>query len=820
MELFKLFGTLGLNGVEAFNEKIDGASGKAETLASKIGKGLGTAAKIGGAAIAVAATGIAFLTKSSLAAYADYEQLVGGVDTLFKDSSQKVQQYAQNAYITSGLSANQYMETVTSFSASLLQSLSGDTAAAADVADMALRDMSDNANKMGSDMAAIQNAYQGFAKQNYTMLDNLKLGYGGTKSEMERLLRDAQELTGVKYDIDNLNDVYQAIHVIQDELGIAGATAEEAISTIQGSLSSLKAAWQNLLVGFADDNQDIQVLVDRLVSSVSVAAKNIVPRISQILGGISNALAAIIPVVTAELPALLSELLPGLIEGAISLVDGLVSALPDILSRLMAIVPILLDALPTITQTIISACGSIIETIIVYLSSPANLQMLLSAALDLLMQIVQAIPQIAQFLGEALPDIILTIVTFLTEPGTVQAVLNGAVALLMAIIQAIPQISMALVTSLPTIVNQIVAVLTDPANFQMIVEAGITLISGLFEMIPTIATFLIENGPQILLALVEGLWAGVEALFGAIGQICAGVWEKFKSALGIGGGSSTEAKAQGQSVATGFAEGMQGIPEQAGETFSEVKSNITSNVSATRSQVSSDFSAMRDEMSSVSIGAGDGVASSFGNMRDTVSDSMASTSAEVTSKSQNIRSTMNSQLTETESIVTTKFEAMQKIATEKMSVIAEAVKKGVDEIKEAFDIDLKFRSVIVPKFSLTGKFDPENNKVPTVKAEPKTIYFAEGGIVDSATLFGMLGNRPMVAGEKGKEAIAPIDTLQTYVSEAVAIQNSGLIDALDRVSAILSEIRDSMGDDLKAQLENTSLSLNNREFGRLVRGVV
>lgn len=234
------------------------------------------------------------LGKQSFNLYADYEQLVGGVDTLFKDSSLRVQGYANDAYKTAGLTANKYMETVTSFSASLLQGLHGDTKQAADIANMAIIDMSDNANKMGTDMTSIQNAYQGFAKQNYTMLDNLKLGYGGTKTEMERLLADAEKLTGVKYDISNLSDVYQAIHVIQSELGITGTTAKEASTTIQGSVASMKSAWQNLLTGMADENANHKQLVQNFVNSIigengeGGVIGNIVPRIRIMIDGLKT----------------------------------------------------------------------------------------------------------------------------------------------------------------------------------------------------------------------------------------------------------------------------------------------------------------------------------------------------------------------------------------------------------------------------------------------------------------------------------------------------------------------------------------------------
>ena len=225
--------------------------------------------------------GAVALGKAVLTAYGDYEQLVGGIDTLFKDSSAEMQKYAANAYKTAGLSANEYMETVTGFSASLIQSLGGDTEAAVKYADMAITDMSDNANKMGSDMASIQTAYQGFAKQNYTMLDNLKLGYGGTKTEMERLLADAGKIAGVKFDITSYADVVEAIHIMQESMGIAGTTALEAEETIQGSISAMSSAWANMLVGFGNVDADMEQLTTNLVEAFGNVVTNIVPIIQK-----------------------------------------------------------------------------------------------------------------------------------------------------------------------------------------------------------------------------------------------------------------------------------------------------------------------------------------------------------------------------------------------------------------------------------------------------------------------------------------------------------------------------------------------------------
>lgn len=367
LELFKLFGTVALNGTDKFNQDVDKATNKGRNLASKLGNGLKTAAKVGGAAITAAAAGVAALTKASIENYAEYEQLVGGVETLFKDSASKVQQYAANAYKTAGMSANDYMSTVTSFSASLLQSLGGDTEAAADKADMAITDMSDNANKMGTSIEMIQNAYQGFAKQNYTMLDNLKLGYGGTKEEMERLLEDAEKLSGFEYDISSYADIVDAIHVVQTEMGITGTTAKEASSTIQGSLSSVKSAWQNLTVGIADENADIEVLIDNFVNSVVTVGQNLLPRIEQVFKGIGTLIENLAPVISEALPNLITTVLPSLLNAGFSLlmglIDGIIENLPQIVTMGVELVGKLIvgiiQALPSLAAKVPELIGAL-----------------------------------------------------------------------------------------------------------------------------------------------------------------------------------------------------------------------------------------------------------------------------------------------------------------------------------------------------------------------------------------------------------------------------------------------------------------------------
>ena len=358
MNLFELFFKVDVD---------DQASDKISGLSSKLGNGLKTAAKIGTAAVAAAGTAIVAIGKQAIEQYADYEQLVGGVETLFKQSSDTVMSYAENAYKTAGLSANEYMETVTSFSASLLQSLDGDTAAAAEKANLAITDMSDNANKMGTDMEMIQNAYQGFAKQNYTMLDNLKLGYGGTKEEMQRLLEDAEKLSGIEYDISSYADIVDAIHVVQTEMGITGTTAKEASTTIQGSLSSMKGAWKNLLVGMADDNADFGQLVNNLVDSAVTVGENIIPRVEQTIQGlatfISSASDTIIPLVVETIVNNLPMIISAGVDLVVSLAGALIDAIPELLKAVPQIIIAIANGLLSMAGKIYDAGASLVNKV-------------------------------------------------------------------------------------------------------------------------------------------------------------------------------------------------------------------------------------------------------------------------------------------------------------------------------------------------------------------------------------------------------------------------------------------------------------------------
>lgn len=349
-------------GIEAVNNEMKNTSVVSQ-FGSALKSGLAVAAKAAAAATAAAAGAVIALTKSAVENYGEYEQLVGGVETLFKDSAGTVEEYAKNAYQTAGLSANEYMETVTSFSASLLQSMGNDTEAAAKKADRAITDMSDNANKMGTDMQSIQNAYQGFAKQNYTMLDNLKLGYGGTKEEMQRLIDDANALNAAQgnytnYTIESYADIVDAIHTVQTEMGITGTTALEASTTVEGSINSMKAAYQNFVTGLGDQNADIGALTGELIQSVGTVAENVLPVVETVLKNIAEAVQRDGPEMIEKFVSYAIEKLPEVISLGLKMVISLVKGIAQNIPQLVTSV---LNMMATIVQTIWDSLPDIIE---------------------------------------------------------------------------------------------------------------------------------------------------------------------------------------------------------------------------------------------------------------------------------------------------------------------------------------------------------------------------------------------------------------------------------------------------------------------------
>lgn len=505
--------------------KIDGDSSGFEKSAGKLKKLGGTALKGIAVGAAAAATAVAGIGTAAIKSYADYEQLIGGVETLFKESADLMVQNAQNAFKTAGMSANTYMETVTSFSASLIKSVGGDTEKAAQMADMAIQDMADNANKMGTSLDVVRETYQSLARGNYEMLDNLKLGYGGTKAQLELLLSDAEKYMAAQgkireYSVDSYADIVEAIHVVQEQMGITGTTQLEAATTIQGSLNMVKGAWENLLTGLADPNQNLETLLNDLFGSITTFLGNVTPRISTVLSS-----------------------LPGAIRTALPEIGGIISGFAQQIGQ----------ELPGLVTEAINSAGDFIYTL------PQKLEESLPGILDWIVgfadDIISALPGFIEKVGKALPEIIPQLITFVVE---------GVTGLLSSLGENLPDMLTGIIEALPDIILSIVDALIE--NIPVLLEGLNSFIKALVEALPDILTALKDAFVELFLGLWErikevftgvdeyfgtnfsGALENVEAVWGFAVQFFQTIWENIKIIFSyaktfFGGAFSTAAEA-------------------------------------------------------------------------------------------------------------------------------------------------------------------------------------------------------------------------------------------------------------------------------------
>lgn len=506
----------------------DQASGEVDKIGDGIKSKLGAAAKAGVAAVAAVGTATVAIGKTALDAYSNYEQLAGGIDTLFKASSGKMQQYAADAYQTAGVSANRYMEISTGFAAALISSLGGNTEAAADMANTAITDMSDNANKMGTSLEVVQEAYQSLARGNYEMLDSLKLGYGGTKSELERLLSDAEEFSAAQgkvrdFSVDSYSDIVEAIHIVQDEMGITGTTAEEAAATIEGSVNKAKAAWGDWLAGLGNEDADMGVLTDQLVQSVVTAGENIIPRFGTIMSSLVTTATEYAPQVGAAIMDGVSQLdFTGIGQTAsgliLMLVDGIVQ----------------------------------------------NLPMLASAALEIAMALGQGLiengPQILASLGQLLPQL----ADFIIQ--NTPTILDAAVQLFGMLVQGIAQAAPAAIAALASLMGQLVAQVVSWAA-QMLgqaVSAGAQFLSGLMGQLGQL--------PGRITSFFGGIISNVLSWASQMAQQAANAATQFASSL-INGLASIPGRVAsiGSSIVQGLVNGVTGA---AGRLVDAVKGAV------------------------------------------------------------------------------------------------------------------------------------------------------------------------------------------------------------------------------------------------------
>ena len=746
-----------ISSVKNMNESMKDATNSASKMSSVM-KGIGSSAiKVGkGLAVAgaAAATAVTALVSKSVGAFADYEQLTGGVETLFGAGGRSVEEYAQSvgksvsdiqgkydslmsaqnavlenankAYMTAGMSANEYMDTVTGFSASLISSLGGDTNKAADYANLALVDMSDNANKMGTDMESIKNAYQGFAKQNYTMLDNLKLGYGGTQEEMKRLLSDAEKLTGQRYDISSFADITQAIHAIQTQMDITGTTAKEASTTISGSWGSLKAAFQNVLVGLTTGGDMFDQSLDALINTAVTFGQNIIPAIKGALSGVGYLIEGLAPVIGETIPPLINDLAPTLANSAVSLISSLVNGL-------------------TQNATQFSECLS--NMIIV---AVAGISTVVPQLLDAASKIVS---NLMQGLTNSMPQIVNGAVTLIE--GLVNGLVNNIPLLIMGAVQLVASLANGLIANLPRII-----------------DAGVNLITGIVSASYSMMPQIIQNGMQLVVNLAVGLVRAIPQLIAALPRITGAIVKGFKSVNWFDWGLQL-IKSIWEGIKSIGSEMWNGVKEKTSELWGGVKNVVSEKLN----NIKSAYDAHGGGLKGATFAAIEGVKEYYRTGYDAINKLTGGKLGEVVNavgkKMEVVKGKFSEAFGNVKNTVMTIFENIKNGITEKISAAVNKVKEIfgsiADKVSEVWG---KIKGIIkAPKIVQKGTVSIAGVSTPIPKLGLE--WNAKGGIMTRPTAFGYANGKVQMGGEAGAEAILPLRTFWNNLSQYIAESNKG-----------------------------------------------
>ena len=746
-----------IGSVKNMNESMKDATNSASKMSSVM-KGIGSSAiKVGkGLAVAgaAAATAVTALVSKSVGAFADYEQLTGGVETLFGAGGRSVEEYAQSvgksvsdiqgkydslmsaqnavlenankAYMTAGMSANEYMDTVTGFSASLISSLGGDTNKAADYANSALVDMSDNANKMGTDMESIKNAYQGFAKQNYTMLDNLKLGYGGTQEEMKRLLSDAEKLTGQRYDISSFADITQAIHAIQTQMDITGTTAKEASTTISGSWGSLKAAFQNVLVGLTTGGDMFDQSLDALINTAVTFGQNIIPAIKGALSGVGYLIEGLAPVIGETIPPLINDLAPTLANSAVSLISSLVNGL-------------------TQNATQFSECLS--NMIIV---AVAGISTVVPQLLDAASKIVS---NLMQGLTNSMPQIVNGAVTLIE--GLVNGLVNNIPLLIMGAVQLVASLANGLIANLPRII-----------------DAGVNLITGIVSASYSMMPQIIQNGMQLVVNLAVGLVRAIPQLIAALPRITGAIVKGFKSVNWFDLGLQL-IKSIWEGIKSIGSEMWNGVKEKTSELWGGVKNVVSEKLN----NIKSTYDAHGRGLKGATFAAIEGVKEYYRTGYDAINQLTGGKLGEVVNavgeKMEVVKGKFSEAFGNVKNTVMTIFENIKNGITEKISAAVNKVKEIFGSIADKVsDVWGKIKGIIkAPKIVQKGTVSIAGVSTPIPKLGLE--WNAKGGIMTRPTAFGYANGKIQMGGEAGAEAILPLRTFWDNLSRYIAESNKG-----------------------------------------------
>lgn len=746
-----------IGSVKNMNESMKDATNTASKMSSVM-KGIGSSAiKVGkGLAVAgaAAATAVTALVSKSVGAFSDYEQLTGGVETLFGAGGRSVEEYAQSvgksvsdiqgkydslmsaqnvvlenankAYMTAGMSANEYMDTVTGFSASLISSLGGDTNKAADYANSALVDMSDNANKMGTDMESIKNAYQGFAKQNYTMLDNLKLGYGGTQEEMKRLLSDAEKLTGQRYDISSFADITQAIHAIQTQMDITGTTAKEASTTISGSWGSLKAAFQNVLVGLTTGGDMFDQSLDALINTAVTFGQNIIPAIKGALSGVGYLIEGLAPVIGETIPPLINDLAPTLANSAVSLISSLVNGL-------------------TQNATQFSECLSNIIIVAV-----AGISTVVPQLLDAASKIVS---NLMQGLTNSMPQIVNGAVTLVE--GLVNGLVNNIPLLIMGAVQLVTSLANGLIENLPRII-----------------DAGVNLITGIISASYSMMPQIIQGGMQLVVNLAVGLVRAIPQLIAALPRITGAIVKGFKSVNWFDLGLQL-IKSIWEGIKSIGSEMWNGVKEKTSELWGGVKNVVSEKLN----NIKSAYDAHGRGLKGATFAAIEGVKEYYRTGYDAINQLTGGKLGEVVNavgeKMEVVKGKFSEAFGNVKNTVMTIFENIKNGITEKISAAVNKVKEIFGSIADKVsDVWGKIKGIIkAPKIVQKGTVSIAGVSTPIPKLGLE--WNAKGGIMTRPTAFGYANGKVQMGGEAGAEAILPLRTFWNNLSQYIAESNKG-----------------------------------------------
>ena len=841
MDVFDLVAKIRLDSSE-YDQGVGKAKGTFSTLASGVKTGLATVAKVGAAAVSAGVAGVAALTKMGVEGYAQYEQLAGGVETLFKDSQGTVMKYAENAYKTAGMSANQYMETVTSFSASLIQSLDGDTAKAAEVGNMAITDMSDNANKMGTSIEMIQNAYNGFAKQNYTMLDNLKLGYGGTKEEMQRLLKDAEAISGIKYDISSFSDVTEAIHVMQESMGIAGTTAREAATTIEGSLSMMKGAWQNLVVGMSDENANMEVLINNFVESAATAAQNLLPRIEQTLIGIGNLITAMAPIIAEALPQLVEAVLPALLTAGVSLItaliNGIITALPALGTALLEAVTILLTQVFGVSEEnagkfadgVMGAFTKIKDGFFAMVESAQTDGTFLNGVWTGLQNAGQLFKDFLVALWDSISVAFEWCVEKINTEGTflntiwenIKTYISAAVDVIQGVITAFTAVLQGDWSGAWEAVKNVAKTIWD---------AICDIINNTLEWLKPIVSDAVESIKNAISEKFEAAKSKVVAIFDSIKEKISTAWEFIKSVVQVGLDFIVLLiSAAFQLITLPFAFIWENCKETILAAWEAIKTVVSTALDAIKNTIRNVWNAIVSVLSPILNKIKSTITTAWNAVSSAVSSVLNTIKGTVSTVLDNVKATVSGAIDAVKSSISSGLESAKNTVSsvldgisDKFSSIWEGCKKivtdAVSALKKALDFEWSLPDLKLPHISVKGGKAPYGiggkGSLPSFDIEWYKKAYDNAMILSNPTIFGYSDGKFLGGGDgNGNEIVAGESYLMGLISQAVESKNERIVSLL---SALLEATVGGNEEMVRALMSDRTFAVGEREFARLVR---